>query len=299
MVTNRFGPAQHLRVQPGCCRYPRRLQRIRRGHGRLTPGQEKVGDLRRSGTEIDESRRDLVHDRGPQGWGDLRRQPAGDGRIRESVPARLGADHSGAEGLLEQLTSFLRVVTGGRGELKPIETISELRDPPENLGHPGGQAGRRVRVHLRPVTIGQLDDLKARPPRGVWPLSDDDGQPVRAGQPGHILDEEHGFAVSEMQIVEQEHRTRPLRGRDEELAHGHEPVLTCRRHPSVEGTLEFGPAPSRDRIEQPGVALGHLLENLGDARVRTAAGRRGNRQPDGQALAPGLLCHLMEQIRLS
>ena len=271
MVANRFGPAQHLRVESGCCRYPRRLQRVRRGHGRLTRGEEKVGDLGGSGTKIDESRRDLVHDRGPQGRGDLRRQPAGDGRIRESVPAGLDADHSGAERLLKHLISVLRIETSGRGELKPVETISELRDPLERPGHLGGQIARRVLVRPWPVTTGQLDDLEAGPRPGVWPLSDDDGQSVRAGQPGHILDEEQGFAMSEMEVVEQEHRARLLRGDDEELAHGHEPVLACRGQPSVEGPVKFGPAPGRHRIEQPGVGTGHLVENVGDARVRTAA----------------------------
>jgi len=29
---------------------------------------------------------------------------------------------------------------------------------------------------------------------------------VRAGQPCHIVNQEQGFAVSEMEIVEQEHR---------------------------------------------------------------------------------------------
>ena len=107
VITNGFGPAQHLRVEPGCCRYPRRLQRIRSGHRRLTPGQEKVGDLRRSGAEIDESGRDLVHDRWPQGRGDLRCQPGRDGWIGKSIPAGLDADHSGAERLVKQLTSGL------------------------------------------------------------------------------------------------------------------------------------------------------------------------------------------------
>ena len=148
VVTNRLGPAERLGVEPGRGRYPRRLQRIRSGHGRLAPGQEKVGDLRRSGTKLDESRRDAGHDRWPSGWGDLCRQPGRDGRIRKSIPAGIGADHSGAERLLEQLISILLVVIGGGGELKPIETISEPRDPPESLGHPGGQIDRRVLVNM-------------------------------------------------------------------------------------------------------------------------------------------------------
>ena len=58
--------------------------------------------------------------------------------------------------------------------------------------------------------------------------------------------------MSEMEIVEQEHCARLLRGDDEELAHGHEPSA-CRGQLSVEGSVKFGPAPGRDRIEQPGV----------------------------------------------
>jgi len=167
VVTNGFGPAQHLCVEPGCCRYPRRLQSVRAGHGRLARGEKKAGDLRRGATEIDESRRDLVHDRRPQGWSDLRRQPTSDGRIRESVPAGLGADHSGAERLLELLTSILRVVTGGGGELEPIETISELRNPLQSLSYPGGHIDRGVLASLWPTTIGQLNDLEARPGQGA------------------------------------------------------------------------------------------------------------------------------------
>ena len=105
MVTNGFGPAQHLGVEPGRRRYPRRRQRERSGHGRLARGEEKVGDPRRSGVKIDESRRDLVHHRRPQGRGELRRQPGGRDRIGKSVPAGLDADHSGAERLLKQLTA--------------------------------------------------------------------------------------------------------------------------------------------------------------------------------------------------
>ena len=254
VVTNGFGPAQHLCVEPGCRRDPRRLQRVRSGHSRLAPGEEKVGDLRRSGTKIDESRRDLVHDRGPQSRGDLRRQPGSDGRIRESIRARLGVDHSGAERLLQQPASFLRVVAEGRGELEPVETISELRDPLEGSGHLGGQTDHLVLVHLWPAAIGLLDDLEAGPPPGVWPLSDDDGQSVRTGQPGHIVNEEKGFTMSEVQVVEQEHRARLLRGGDEELAHCYEPILTRRGQLSVERSLEFGPASGRDRIEQSGIA---------------------------------------------
>ena len=56
------------------------------------------------------------------------------------------------------------------------------------------------------MPLGQLGDLEARPPPCVWPLRDDDGQPVLAGQPGHVLNQEQGFAMSEMEIVEQEHR---------------------------------------------------------------------------------------------
>jgi len=116
---------------------------------------------------------------------------------------------------------------------------------------------------------------------------------VRTGQPGQILNEDHGFAMSEMEIVEQEHRARLLRRDDEELAHGHEPTLTCRGQLFVEGSVKFGPAPGRDRIEQPRVSLGHLFENFGDARVGTAAGRRRCGQTDGERVTPGGLCHLM------
>ena len=90
MVANGFGPAQHLGVEPGRRRYPRRLQRERRGHGRLARGEEKVGDVRRSGTKLDESR------------------------------------------------------------------------------HLGGQIDYRVLVNLWLMAIGQLDDVEARPPLGVW-----------------------------------------------------------------------------------------------------------------------------------
>jgi hypothetical protein len=154
VITNGFGPAQHLRVEPGCCRYPGRLQRIRNGHRRLTPGQEKAGDVRRSGTESDKSGRDLVHDGWPQGRGDLRCQPGRGGWIGKSIPAGLDADHSGAERLVKQLASGLRVAARGGGELKPIEAISELCDPLKGVGHLGGQIDRRILVNLRPVTIG-------------------------------------------------------------------------------------------------------------------------------------------------
>src|SRR5215471_20469525 len=149
------------------------------------------------------------------------------------------------------------------------------------------------------MAIGQLDYLKASPCLGAGPLSDDDGQSVRAGQPRHIVHEEQGFAMSEIEIVEQEYRTRLLRRGDEELAHCHEPALACSRQLSIEGLLKLGPAPGRDRVEQSGVCSGHLVENLGDAQVRTAAGRRRSRQPDGKSPAPGGLCSLMEQLRLS
>ena len=124
--------------------------------------------------------------------------------------------------------------------------------------HLGGQIDYRVLVNLWLMAIGQLDDVEARPPPGVWPLSDDDGQPVPAGQPGHVLDQEQGLAMSEMEIVEQEHRARLLRRDDEELAHRHEPALTCRGQPPGEGSLEFGPASGRDRIKQSGGGTGHL-----------------------------------------
>ena len=296
VVTNRFGPAQHLGVAPGRRRYPRRLQRERSGRGPLARGEEKASDPRRSGVKIDESRRDLVHHRRPQGRGELRRQPGGRDRIGKSVPAGLDPDHSGAERLLKQLTSIGRIVTGGRGELKPIETISELRDPLESPGHPAGQVGRRVPVYLWPMSLGQLGDLEARPSPCVWPLSDDDGQPVPAGQPGHVLNQEQGFAMSEMEIVEQEHRARLLRRDDEELAHRDEPALTCRGQSPGEGSLEFGPASGRDRIKQSGGCTGHLLENLGDTQVRTGAGRGRCGQPDGQRLEPGGLCRLVDSL---
>ena len=100
---------------------------------------------------------------------------------------------------------------------------------------------------------------------------------MRTGQPGHILNQDPGFAMSEMEVVEQEHRTRLLRRGHEELAHGYEPTLACGGQLSVEGSLKFGPAPGRYRSKQPRVRLGHLLEDLGDARVRTAAGCRRSR----------------------
>jgi hypothetical protein len=148
------------------------------------------------------------------------------------------------------------------------------------------------------VTIGQLDDLEARPVPGAWPLSDDDGHSMRPGQPGQIVNQEQGFAMSEMEIIEQEHRARLLRG-GEELAHGHEPALACRGQLSVEGPVKFGAARGRDRIEQPGILTGHLAENLGDARVGTAAGRRRSGQADGERLAAGGLRHPVEQLGLS
>jgi hypothetical protein len=57
------------------------------------------------------------------------------------------------------------------------------------------------------MVIGQLDHLEASPSLSAGSLSDDDGQSVRAGQPCHILHEEQGFAMSELEIVEQEHCT--------------------------------------------------------------------------------------------
>src|SRR5512142_1609126 len=105
--------------------------------------------------------------------------------------------------------------------------------------------------------------------------------------------------MSEMEIVEQEHRARLLRCDDDELAYGHEPTLTCHGQLSVEGSVKFGPAPGRDRIEQPRVSLGDLFENFGDARVGTAAGRRRCGQADGEPVTPGGLCRLMQQLCLS
>ena len=134
---------------------------------RLARGQEKVGDPRRSPAKIHEAGRDLGPYRWPQGRGDLRRQPGGDGRIGKSIPAGLDADRSAAKRLVEELTSGLRVATGGRGELKPIETISDLCDPPENLGQFGGQIDGRVLAGRWPIAIGQLDDLEAGPCPGV------------------------------------------------------------------------------------------------------------------------------------
>jgi hypothetical protein len=72
---------------------------------------------------------------------------------------------------------------------------------------------------------------------------------VCAGQPGHIRNEERGFAMSEMEIIEQEHRARPLCRDDKQLTHGDEPTLTRRGQLSVEGSFKFGPASGRDRIK--------------------------------------------------
>src|SRR5689334_7681287 len=105
--------------------------------------------------------------------------------------------------------------------------------------------------------------------------------------------------MSEMEIVEQEHRARLLRCGDDELAHGYEPALTCDGQLSVEGSVKFGPAPGRDRMEEPRVSLGDLFENLGDARVGTAAGRRRGGQANGEPVTPGGLCHLMQQLCFS
>ena len=134
-------------MEPGCCRDPRRLQRVRSGHGRLTRGEEPVGDPRGRRTEVDESRRDLFRHVWPQGRGDGCRQLISGGRIRESIPVRLGADHSGAERQLKQPISGPHVVTRGRGELEPIEPISEHGKPAENLGHLGGQIEDRLLIN--------------------------------------------------------------------------------------------------------------------------------------------------------
>jgi hypothetical protein len=131
----------------------------------LSRGQEKVSDLRRSGTQIHEAHRDLGPDRWAQSRGNLRRQPGRDGRVRESVHARLGADRSGAKCLVQQLISGR--VTGGCRKVEPVETISDLRYPPENLDHPGGQIGSRVLINRCGITSAEVEDLEARPRPGA------------------------------------------------------------------------------------------------------------------------------------
>ena len=41
VLANGAGPPQHLLVEPGCRRGPRRLQRVRSGHGRSTPARSR------------------------------------------------------------------------------------------------------------------------------------------------------------------------------------------------------------------------------------------------------------------
>ena len=53
--------------------------------------------------------------------------------------------------------------------------------------------------------------------------------------------------MCEMEVVEQEHRTRTLRRGDEELAHRDEPALARRGQLPVKGPLEFGPASATHR----------------------------------------------------
>ena len=127
-------------------------------------------------------------------------------RNREPIPVRLGADHSGAECELEQPIGGPHVVTRGRGELEPIEPISENGKPAENLGHLGAQPEDRLLINWSRVAPGQRDDLEARSGHGAQPLGDDDGQAVPAGQPCHVINEDQGFAISEVKVVEQQHQ---------------------------------------------------------------------------------------------
>ena len=131
----------------------------------MSRGEEKVSDLRRSRTQIHKAHRDLGPDRWAQRRGNLRRQPGSDGRGRESVLAGLGADRSGAKCLVQQLISGR--VTSGCRKVKPVETISDLCDPPENLGHLGGQIGSRVLINRCGITSAEVNDLEARPRPGV------------------------------------------------------------------------------------------------------------------------------------
>ena len=110
----------------------------------------------------------------------------------------------------------------------------------------------RLLIKWSRAAPGQRDDLEARSGHGAQPLGDDDGQAVPAGQPRHIINKDQGVAISEVKVVEQQHRTRVLCRRDEQLAHGHEPALTRRRKATLEGSLDLGSTsrPVRDRAGQ-------------------------------------------------
>jgi hypothetical protein len=130
----------------------------------------------------------------------------------------------------------------------------------------------------------------------VGPAGDDDRHAVSAAEPGHVVDQGQRLRRCLVDVVDQQHRPRPLGGRDQQLAGGHQPALAGRGELRREHLLELDPGGLRDGTEQLGPPLRHLVQRLGDTGERVGVHDGRGRQTHGHRAVAGGVGEAAQQL---